>query len=167
MSFSGSQRLFGALLLVLLLFVSACGSQPTRWDEAEKTQGPATSAESVEGGSLNTFFPKDAAESEGFDFTFTQEKDGFAEASLEQDGTEVALLSISDTTNNPEAAEKFAESTREIGGYPAIDVDFETAVLVGDRFQVKAFSVEDSFTEADRDTWIEKFDLAGLEGLTE
>ena len=40
-----------------------------------------------------------------------------------------------------------------------------TAVLVGDRFQVKVLSRSPEFTVSDRETWLAKFDLKGLSKL--
>lgn len=159
----------GLLALVLLfgvLFVAACGQeQPTRWDDAQQNteDQPATSEESLAGSDFNALFP----DTEGsFDLVYTQEKTGFVEASLKKDGIEVALLSISDTVNNPDARQKFAESSEVLAGFPVADVGSKgTAVLVADRFQVQVRSVDDSFSRFDREDWLQKFDLDGLSQL--
>jgi hypothetical protein len=168
-----TRRLFITLCLALLLAVSACGRQeqaPSRWEQAQQESatlqaGDIAAGEIVPGSALNTFFPRSAAEQVGFDFTYTQEKAGFAEAALAKEGTRVALLSISDTTGNPAAAEKYADSSRTIAGYPAYEADNLTAILVADRFQVQAFSQDDAFTAADRASFLSEFDLAGLAAL--
>jgi hypothetical protein len=172
MPLTPTRNLFIALCLALLLAVSACGrqEQPSRWDQAQQESatlqaGDIAAGEIVPGSALNAFFPRSAAEQVGFDFTFTQEKTGFAEAALSKEGTRVALLSISDTTSNPAAAAKYADSSSTIAGYPAYEADNLTAILVADRFQVQAFSQDDAFTAADRASFLSEFDLAGLAAL--
>ena len=82
---------------------------------------------------------------------------------MKKDGKEVAVLAISDILNNPSAAKKFEKSSQKIKGYPAVSQGKTgTAVLVGYRFQVKVLSRDSSFSEGDRQTWLEKFDLNGL-----
>ena len=166
MRISRWHRFVAPLLLVVFLTVTGCAaSEPSRWDEAQQqTSGQtAVSEEAVSGSQLNQFFPEGGGD---YDRVFTQEKDGFAQASLKQDGREVALLSISDTAGNPQAAQKFAQSNSTIAGYPAVQVgNSQTAVLVGDRYQVKAISKDPSFTDSDRQAWIEKFNLSGLSQL--
>ena len=85
---------------------------------------------------------------------------------MKAEGKEIAILSISDTVNNPSAAAKFQDSTTKIGGYPAVTQGSSgTAVLVGDRYQVKIRSKDASFSESDRQAWLSKFDLRGLSKL--
>ena len=75
----------------------------------------------------------------------------------------MAVLAISDTLNNPSAAKKFEKSTQKIKGYPAVSQGKTgTAVLVGERFQVKVLSRDPAFSESDRQAWLDKFDLKGL-----
>ncbi len=155
------------VLLVLMVVLVGCGKEKeTRWDSAQEESAnnqPATSDESVAGGSFNKFFPQ--AE-DGFDVVFTQEKTGFAQAKLKRDGTDVAQLSITDTTNNPEAAEKYADSSDTLAGFPLAAIGSKgTGILVADRYQVQVRSLDDSFTEFDRDDWLQKFDLDGLSQL--
>lgn len=164
------RKLFTVCLLVALLFVTACSATqtPSRFDRAqqESTQKGAGAVvrESQSGGSFNKFFPSAEA---GFDRVYTQEKTGFAEAKLKKDGKEVAVMAISDTVNNPTAAEKFQQSTEKIGGYPAIKQgSTATAILVNNRYQVKVLSRDPAFSESDRKAWLEKFDLAGLASLS-
>jgi hypothetical protein len=75
------------------------------------------------------------------------------------------MLSINDSTGTT-AADKYRRSTFSIAGYPAVDQGQNiTAVLVSDRYQVKAQSRDASFTKDDRVEWIEKFDLDRLARL--
>lgn len=115
------------------------------------------------GGDFNKFFPKDEGD---YNVLYTQEKEGFAQAKLNLNGTEVATLAVSDTVISVDALDKFKDSKEEIGGYPAAAVGaLGTAILVGDRFQIQVRSKDASFTADDREAWIEKFDLAGLAAL--
>ncbi|AFY77056.1 MAG: hypothetical protein IGR93_20450 [Hydrococcus sp. C42_A2020_068] len=159
------RKVLTACLLVTLLLLSACATQaPSRFErvQQESTQRGAKAIvqESLSGSSFNKFFP---AGTDGYDRVYTQEKTGFAEAKLKKDGKDVAVMAISDTLNNPGAVEKFQQSTEKIGGYPAVKQGNNvTAVLVNNRFQVKVLSRDASFTESDRQAWLEKFDLDGL-----
>jgi hypothetical protein len=148
--------------MTLSLFLGGCGgnSTPTSSIPDVPENTTATDENSVTGGSLNQYFPGDG---DGYTVTFTQEKTGFAQADLEKDGSTVGILTINDTLNNPDAKTKFADAPMDIGGYPAVAQGSKsTAVLVGDRFQVKANSKADSFTPEDREAWLGKFDLDGL-----
>jgi hypothetical protein len=95
---------------------------------------------------------------------FSQEKPGFVEAKLSKDGKQMAVLTISDTTTEPDAKTKFANSTEKVKGYPLVLVGKnQSALLVKDRYQVKVSSTE---LDADaRKAWLERFDLSGLAGL--
>ncbi|MGK7962190.1 hypothetical protein [Crocosphaera sp.] len=153
--------------LSLLLLTSCATQAPSRFEQAQQNStqrgSGAVVKESESGGSFNKFFPPS---SDGYERVYTQEKKGFAEAKLKKDGKEVAVLAISDTLNNPNAAKKFEKSSQNIGGYPAVaQGSTGTAVLVGDRFQVKVLSRDPAFSESDRQTWLEKFDLNGLSQL--
>ena len=172
------------LTLLTIAVSSACYSNETnsRWANAqrESTQGnkaqptapaqpeatpnnPARSSKPLPGSSFNKFFPE---ASSGYTTVASQEKEGFAEYKLKKDGKEMAMLAISDTAANPEAAAKFKQSTRQINGFPAIEQGATaTAVLVDDRFQVKVLSRNPAFTKNDRETWLQKFNLAGIAGL--
>ena len=158
-----------AISLAFLLLVTACSPSKTEtvWEQVE-SESPAAvvegSAEKVLPGSqFNRFFPPDG---EGYARIYTQEKDGFAEAKLKQNGEELAMLSVSDTAANPAAAEKYRRGSLTIAGFPAATIgSTATGVLVGDRLQVKVLSRSDNFTTGDREAWLQKFDLAGLEGL--
>ena len=162
------RRIFGITLAGILFFVTACtAAPPSRFDQAQQEStsrgASAVVKESEAGGSFNRYFPKAAS---GYKVTFSQEKKGFAQAKLKQDGQEVAVMSISDTLNNPSAKQKFQNSTNQIKGYPAVSQGKTgTAVLVGDRFQVKVSSRDSSFSESDRVDWLNEFDLNGLASL--
>jgi hypothetical protein len=161
-----------SVALTLLLFVTACGGsskQASRWDSAQRqsTEQVNTSrssgAQVLPGSAFNRFFPPSG---NGFERVYTQEKQGSALAKLKQGGKEIAVLSITDTANNPKAAEKFQNSTKKVAGYPAYSLtQKDTAILVADRFQVKIQSRDDSFTPGDREAWLQKFNLNGLAGL--
>jgi len=163
----GWQKGLIPLSLILLLSVSACGPKtPSRFEEAQKESTgknakPAVVKESTEGSSFNKYFPK--AES-GYSVTFAQEKKGFAEAKLKKGGKDVATLSINDTVNDADAAKKYAKSSSQISGYPAVDIGKNgTGILVKKHYQVKVTSK--SFSKTDRENWLGKFDLKGLESL--
>ncbi|MBT9311905.1 hypothetical protein [Leptothoe kymatousa] len=163
----------GALLLVGLLAVGGCqltqlkASQPSdnaRWEQIEE-QTPAVDVDKdavINGSAFNKFFPN----ANGYERVYTQEKDGFAEAKLKQDGNTLAMMSVSDTISNPSATNKYQNSERSLAGYPLAEVGkTATSLLVADRLQVKVLSRDDAFTATDREAWLEKFDLAGLAKL--
>lgn len=162
------KKFLTAFLLAGLLLISACGSQTVSRYEGAQKESTARGASAVvktssAGSSLNKFFPNS---SDGYKRVYTQEKKGFAEAKLEKDGKELAVMAISDTSNNVSATQKFKTSTKKIGGYPAVNQGSTgTAVLVGDRYQVKVLSRNPAFTEDDRVAWLSKFDLNGLSRL--
>ncbi len=156
-------------LLILLMFLPACRGTPTpsRWDDAQEasTGGQATLDDALPGSAFNKFFPKPDKDL-GFDVVYTQEKNGFAEAKLKQDGEEIATLSVSDTANNPSAVEKFKDTAERLAEYPIAAVGSKgTAILVADRFQVQVRSKSADFDEVDREHWLQEFDLDGLANL--
>ena len=164
-----ARRVLAALLLSMLLLVTACQTQaPSRFDQAQRESrhqrsGQAVAKDAARGGSFNKFFP---ASGKGYDRVYTQEKKGFAEAKLKKDGQDMAMLSISDTRNLPSAAAKYQNSNKKIAGYPAIEIgNTQTGILVGDRYQVKVLSRDPSFSKNDREAWLEKFNLNGLARL--
>jgi hypothetical protein len=168
MNFQSTRRILAAVLLSVLLLTTACTPKaPGRFDQVQQESSRQKSGQAVvktatQGSEFNKFFPKEEA---GYQRVYTQEKKGFAEAKLKKDGKDLALLSISDTSNLPTAAAKFANSTKKIGGYPAVEVgNTQTAVLVG-KYQVKVLSRSPSFTASDRADWLEKFNLDGLAKL--
>ncbi len=166
-----ARRVVAALLISVLLLVTACATAaPSRFDQAQqestqKRTGLAVAKDATQGSNFNRFFPPTQA---GFERVYTQEKKGFAEAKLKKSGKDVAVLSISDTqgvTGGANPAAKFQNSTQQISGYPAITQGKNnTALLVG-RYQVKVSSRDASFTDSDRQAWLQKFNLRGLEKL--
>ncbi|MEB3343371.1 hypothetical protein [Okeania sp.] len=151
------------ILISLLLLTSACSAakQPSRFDQAQqqsKTERPSE-AKQVSGGSLNKYFP---SASDNYQLNYAQEKKGFAQASLKKDGKQVAVMSINDISASSTAAEKFKDSNKKIGGYPAVEQGKTTTAVLVDRFQVKAQSKDPSFTASDREVWLQKFNLSGL-----
>ena len=169
--FHRGRRVLAALVLsALLLLTSACTATqaPGRFDSAQQESskqrsGQAVAKTATQGSEFNKFFPP---ASNGFQRVYTQEKKGFAEAKLKKDGKDVAMLSISDTKSTPIAAAKFKNSTKKIGSYPAVEVgNTQTAILVGDRYQVKVLSRDPSFSASDREAWLKKFNLNGIARL--
>ena len=166
-------KLSSVLGLALALFVlpnAIVGStgckKETRWDQAaEKAEKKAEEKkpEGIKPGSdFNKFFPKDGAE--GMQRVYSMEKEGFAEAKLQQDGKDVATLSISDTLNNADAKTKFASATDKVSTYPYMTVGKnQSTALVADRYQVKVSS--QTLDEPTRKAWISRFDLPGLSSL--
>ncbi|AFY46740.1 hypothetical protein Nos7524_0838 [Nostoc sp. PCC 7524] len=163
-----TRRILAAVLLSVLLLTTACTAEaPGRFDQVQQESsrqktGQAVAKNATQGSEFNKFFP---GEETGYQRVFTQEKKGFAEAKLKKDGKDLAMLAISDTTSTPGAAAKFSNSTKNIAGYPAVEVgNTQTAILVG-KYQVKVLSRSPSFTASDRADWIEKFNLDGLAKL--
>ena len=163
------RRALAALLLSLLLFVTACGSNPpSRYSQIQqettsRSAPPAVVKQAEQGGTFNQFFPKSVA---GYEIVPAQEKKGFAEYKLKQTGKTVAMLSINDTSSLPSAAAKYKDSPLKIAGYPAVEQGTTgTGILVNGRYQVKVLSRDPSFTREDRAAWLEKFNLAGLAKL--
>ncbi|HEY9800182.1 MAG TPA: hypothetical protein V6D25_07470 [Leptolyngbyaceae cyanobacterium] len=168
MNFQSTRRILAAVLLSVLLLTTACTPKaPGRFDQVQQESsrqksGQAVAKTATQGSEFNKFFPSEEA---GYQRVYTQEKKGFAEAKLKKDGKDLALLSISDTSSLPTAAAKFSNSTKNIGGYPAVQVgNTQTAVLAG-KYQVKVLSRSPSFTASDRAEWLEKFNLDGLAKL--
>lgn len=170
MNFAATRRILASLLLATMLFVGGCSSPqskapaPPPAEQVQPAEGRGAVARDVVSGSqFNKFFPAASGE---YDRVYTQEKDGFAEAKLKRNGQDVAMLAISDTSSVPAAAAKFDNSQMQIAGYPAVTVgNTQTAILVGDRFQVKVISRSSDFTASDREAWLQKFDLRGLSQL--
>jgi len=163
-----SSKVFASVLVSLSLLTVACAPEaPSRYDQVQQETSQkgtkAVSQEAVNGSKFNRYFPKSG---NGFSVVPVQEKRGFAEHKLNQGGKTVAMLSINDTISNPAAAQKFQQSSTKIGGFPSVEQgQTGTAVLVGDRFQVKALSRDPSFARQNRVQWIQKFDLNGLSTL--
>ncbi|WP_108935731.1 hypothetical protein [Microcystis sp. 0824] len=166
MSFRFGKILIAGVLATLLL-VTSCAKAPSQFDQAQQEStargAAAVVKESTSGGSFNQFFPPSGG---GYERVYTQEKKGFAEAKLKQEGKVVAMLAISDISNNPAAANKFQDSQTTIKGFPSVKQGATaTAVLVNNRYQVKVLSREPDFTASDRQAWLAKFDLDGLAKL--
>ena len=166
MSFRFGKILIAGVLATLLL-VTSCAKAPSQFDQAQQEStargAAAVVKESTSGGSFNQFFPPSGG---GYERVYTQEKKGFAEAKLKQDGKVLAMLAISDISNNPAAADKFQDSKTTIKGFPAVEQGATaTAVLVNNRYQVKVLSREPDFSASDRQAWLAKFDLDGLAKL--
>lgn len=184
MTFTPMRRILAPFLIAMMLIVTACGETkaPSRWDKTqqESTQKPSKTqqtnaqrpnqttntqdqklpSKAVAGGKLNKYFPANGG---GYTRTFSQEKAGFAEAKLKKGSKDMAMLSINDIAGNPSAGAKFKQSSQKIGGYPAVQQgSTTTAVLVGNRYQVKVQSKDASFTANDREAWLQKFNLSGL-----
>ena len=164
--FKSISKILISSLLAVCLLVSGCATTsapPSSSPTASETSSPVVDAQPVSGGKLNQFFPKSQGD---YQVTFRQEKTGFSQAKLSQGGEDVALLSINDIANNPSAARKFEESSQAIGGYPAANQGKSTtAILVGDRYQVKVKSNVDSFGQSEREQWLQEFNLNGLASL--
>lgn len=162
------RRILAPLLLSVLLLVTStsCATQaPSRFDQAQQQSskqksGQAVVKDATQGSEFNKFFPKDG---NGYKRVFTQEKKGTSQAKLQQNGQEVATLTIFDTKSSPATAAKYEKSTKKIAGYPAATVGtMQTSILVDDRYQVTVRSKSPGF---DREAWIKKFDLNGLSKL--
>lgn len=157
---------FRVPLLLAALLLAGCEKAPSRWEAAQKqTQGQQTSVakEATSGGTFNQFFPK---QGDGYDIVFKQEKSGFAQASLQQGGKELALFSIFDTSSNPDARTKYDGATEHIAGQPVVTEEAKSlSALVAKRYQVQVRSVDPGFGESDRKAWLEKFDLTGIAEL--
>lgn len=166
MNLMKKQTLLAVIIMATLALLPACNtSEPSRWDAAQAASegGEAVSAEAIAGGEFNKFFPES---SNGFEVVYTQEKDGFAQASLEKDGEEVATFSISDTASNPSAAEKYSGASDDLDGYPMVEIGSNgTGILVANRFQVQVRSKADDFNDDNRRSWLSAFDLDGLGSL--
>lgn len=169
MNFPRVRRILAVVLLSVLLLTTACTpKEPGRFDQVQQESsrqktGQAVAKQATQGSEFNKFFPP---AKDGYERVYTQEKKGFAEAKLKKDGQELAMLAISDTKSIPTAAAKFANSSKQIAGYPAVEIgNTQTAILVNNRYQVKVLSRSPSFTASDRETWLKKFDLNGLAQL--
>ena len=162
-------RVFAPIVLSLLLFVTACSpNQSSRYSQVQKDTtrrgAPTAVAKTAEqGATFNKYFPGSTGT---YEVVPTQEKKGFAEYKINQDGKTVAMLSINDTISLPAAAAKYKTSTEKVSGYPSVDQGTSTTgILINDRYQVKVLSRDPSFTRDDRVAWLQKFDLRGLAKL--
>lgn len=141
----------------------------TRWDDAATavttvSVSPSGSAAvpPILAGVLPRYFPKDENLA-GYKRIHSADKEGYAEAKLQKDGKEVAILSIADAEKLAYAKAKFDSATEKLDGYPLMTVgNNQTSVLVKGRFQVKVSS--QTLDNDARKGILSKFDLKGLEG---
>ena len=166
-----SVALLAAALPLAPALLTGCGEDPdySRWEQTQE-ESSADGAVAVENagtatdaGAFNQFFPEQEGD---WDRVFTQEKGGTAIADFEKDEEVMVTVSITDLATNPRALKKYETPEFEIDGHPAVTQGSKTtALLVNDRYQVKAASKSDAFSADDRKAWLEKFDLAGLAAL--
>lgn len=183
------QRAIAPILLSTFLLLTACGSSTPPSTDSGSNPSSTTPTETIQttpqesattgetstmadisglppqkGSAFNQFLPD--AKGTDYERTFTQEKEGFAEIKLTLKGTEMAKISISDTVTNLSARNKFAGVTELVNGFPfVVEGKNSSAVLVGDRYQVKVMSRDPAFTAADRKEWLAEVDLKGLAKL--
>jgi len=171
MNFDRWRKFLAPLFLCLLLFVTACAPQTSRYDQVQKetTQRgatPAVAKQAEQGSTFNKMFPKSVKGYKGYEVVPTQEKKGFAEYKVkDQEGKTVAMLSINDTTSVPSAAAKYQTATEKIAGYPTVEQGATTTGLLVNGYQVKVLSRDVSFTRADRVAWLQAFNLKELAQL--
>ena len=158
-------RSLGLIFLSLLVLTACAAPEVSQYDAIqEETTGAqaerAVDAEAAAGSTFNKFFPDSEG---GYQVVPAQEKTGFAEYKLKQGDKTLAMLTINDTISLPAAAEKYNSATAQIAGYPSVNQGTTaTGILVNGRYQVKVLSRDPEFTQADREAWLEKFDLNGL-----
>jgi len=145
-----------AVLVALCACAAGCGKKEKRWD-AVASATTASAGPKTETGTLNAAFPADGAL--GYRRVFTADKEGYAEAKLQRDGADVATLSIAQADDA--AKGKFKSASAQVKGYPLVTVGKnQSAVLVGDAFQVKVSSP--TLDEGARRTILETFALDRL-----
>lgn len=167
--------LVSALLLSLELAIATGATgckkdepKSTRWDDAAASvaapsPAPDTDAAAavppIPAGTLNRSFPKDGEG--GYKRVFAADKEGYAEATLQKDGKEVAVLSISDAEKLTYAKAKFDAATEKLEGFPLMTVGKnQSTVLVKNRYQVKVSSP--TLDHEARKKILATFDLKGL-----
>jgi Cu/Zn superoxide dismutase len=163
-------RLIISFCLFSLLILSSCTNQlPSRFEQAQQestaagNKNTAVEKNAVKGATFNQFFPVSSGD---YERVFTQEKSGFVQAKLKQNGQDLATLAIFDTISNPSAKEDFKDATDKISGFPVVEKGSNnTAVLVSDRYQVSVKSANSNFTAEQRKEWLGKFDLDNLAQL--
>ena len=158
------RKLIAWTSLCVCIGVMGCGDDNARWEAAQQASeenGVAVVESALHGSVLNQYFPEQEGD---VDIVFKQEKDGFSQASLHRAGDLVAMLSISDTRNNPGARNKYEDSTETVAGAPLVVDGNRSSILVADRFQVQVQSEGEALTAEDRAKWLEQFDLDGLAG---
>ncbi|MDX2241885.1 MAG: hypothetical protein NW224_14460 [Leptolyngbyaceae cyanobacterium bins.302] len=165
------RKVLAPLFLCLVLFVTACAPQTSRYDQVQRetTQRgatPAVAKQAEQGSTFNKIFPKSVKGYKGYEVVPTQEKKGFAEYKVkDQAGKTVAMLSISDTTSVPTAAAKYQDATETIASYPTVEQGTTTTGILVNGYQVKVLSRDAAFTRDDRVAWLQKFDLKELAKL--
>ena len=123
-----------------------------------------TDASSVPMGTLKNYFPRDGVG--GYRrVVHSTVRDGYAEAALEKDGKDVAVLSISDAERMAYAKAKFEKATETLDGSPLLTEGKDlSTILVKGRFEIKVFS---RTLDADaRKAILSAFDLKGLASQT-
>lgn len=174
------------VLLVVGLFAMACfcnsdeKEETSRWEKNDKKAAPSAivppkddakptpateeakpAPAQVKGGSFNAAFPDDGVD--GMSRAFTQEKEGYAEAKYTK-GEDELVLSVSDTSDDADAAAKFATASEKLQGYPMMTRGKNgSMVLVKDRIQVKVTSK--TLDAAARAAFLEKVKLDQLAEL--
>lgn len=164
-----------ALAAAVSAGVSGCNGckkdepKSTRWDDAaaaittvQVSPSGAPGAPAIQAGVLPKYFPKDE-NLPGYKRVHSADKEGYAEAKLQKDGKEIAILSIADAEKLAYAKAKFDTATDKLDGYPLMTVgNNQTTILVKGRFQVKVSSP--TLDNDARKGILSKFDLKGLEG---
>ena len=108
---------------------------------------------------LKDYFPLDAAG--GFKRVIRANRVGYAEASLEKDGKEVAVLSISDAERLAYVKARFENATDKVDGFPLLTSGKDlSTILVRDRFEIKVLSK--TLDASARKAILASFDLKGL-----
>jgi hypothetical protein len=127
---------------------------------AEEEQQPPVVADPAETGKFDLFFPKPE---DGYEIVFQPENPGYAQASLHGEGDkELAVFSIFDTEKSPIVLARFERSEQKIGEHTVLSEESSLSALIAERYHVQVRSVAPNFGEAERQTWLEKFDLAGI-----
>ncbi|MEM0968392.1 MAG: hypothetical protein AAGJ31_03495 [Verrucomicrobiota bacterium] len=114
----------------------------------------------MKGDALVSAFPESQA---GLDLVFTTEKKGYAAASIQKEGKELATVAISDLLEDEAGRAKFADAADLIAGHPSLPRGSKgTAILVDGRFQVQVRSQAEGFGEAQRKAVLEKVQFSAL-----
>jgi hypothetical protein len=109
---------------------------------------------------LKNYFPPDGAGGYRRVIQSTA-RDGYAEAALEKDGKEIAVLSISDAERMAYVKAKFENATEKLDGCPLLTSGKDlSTILVKDRFQLKVLSK--TLDAEQRKAILAMFDLKGL-----
>lgn len=165
------QRIAGgsAFLVTSLLLTVGCNEAPPTAQQQTQQQPtttvkeeaqPPVAADSAESGKFDPFFPKPE---DGYDIVFQPENPGYAQASLHGEGDkELAVFSIFDTEKSPIVLARFGRSEQKIGEHTVLSEERSLSALIAERYHVQVRSVAPDFGEAERQAWLEKFDLAGI-----